>query len=151
MREFNKNFGGKQNFGKRPGNFNVRMFTTTCAECGKSCEVPFKPNGSRPVYCKECFSKQGGSHDGSHGRNSFRDAPTRDPQAGNGPLNDIKTALSMINIKLDKVLSAIESATAEIEGEDSGEFDEGPVEVVNEVVTEKPSKPTKKKSSKKRE
>ncbi|MFA6314859.1 MAG: CxxC-x17-CxxC domain-containing protein [Candidatus Paceibacterota bacterium] len=149
MREFNKNFGGRQNFGKRPENF--KMFTTTCAECGKSCEVPFKPNGSRPVYCKECFGKQGGSHNVSHSRNSFRDASTRDPQGGNGPLNDIKTALSMINIKLDKVLSAIESATDEIEEADSGEFHAVPEEVVKEVVTEKPLKPTKKKSSKKRD
>ena len=29
-----------------------------CAECKKECEVPFKPSGDRPVYCKECFSKR---------------------------------------------------------------------------------------------
>ncbi len=29
-----------------------------CAECGKEDEVPFKPSGSRPVLCKECFKKQ---------------------------------------------------------------------------------------------
>ncbi|MBI4845112.1 MAG: hypothetical protein HY810_01330 [Candidatus Omnitrophica bacterium] len=30
----------------------------TCSECKKECEVPFKPTGDRPVYCKECFSKR---------------------------------------------------------------------------------------------
>ncbi len=29
-----------------------------CADCKKGCEVPFRPSGERPVYCKECFSKR---------------------------------------------------------------------------------------------
>jgi CxxC-x17-CxxC domain-containing protein len=28
-----------------------------CADCNKECEIPFRPSGDRPVYCKECFSK----------------------------------------------------------------------------------------------
>jgi len=31
-----------------------------CADCKKECEVPFKPSGERPVYCKDCFSKRKG-------------------------------------------------------------------------------------------
>lgn len=31
------------------------MYQVICADCKKSCEVPFKP-GDRPVYCKECFA-----------------------------------------------------------------------------------------------
>lgn len=34
------------------------MHKATCAECKNECEVPFKPSGDRPVYCKECFSKR---------------------------------------------------------------------------------------------
>ncbi len=34
------------------------MHKATCAGCQKECEVPFKPSGDRPVYCKECFSKR---------------------------------------------------------------------------------------------
>jgi len=33
------------------------MHKATCADCGKECEVPFKPSGDRPVYCKECWQK----------------------------------------------------------------------------------------------
>jgi len=33
------------------------MHKATCADCGKECEVPFKPSGDRPIYCKECFVK----------------------------------------------------------------------------------------------
>ncbi len=29
-----------------------------CADCHKDCEIPFKPTGERPVYCKECFLKR---------------------------------------------------------------------------------------------
>lgn len=39
----------------RPGR---QMYQVTCAECQKDCEIPFKPNGDRPVYCKECFSRR---------------------------------------------------------------------------------------------
>ncbi|MFH1493090.1 MAG: CxxC-x17-CxxC domain-containing protein [Candidatus Omnitrophota bacterium] len=31
-----------------------------CADCNKECEIPFKPSGDRPVYCKECFLKRKG-------------------------------------------------------------------------------------------
>jgi CxxC-x17-CxxC domain-containing protein len=31
------------------------MFTVICSDCGKETTVPFEPNGSKPVYCSECF------------------------------------------------------------------------------------------------
>ncbi len=31
------------------------MFTATCGDCGNECQIPFKPKGDRPVYCRECF------------------------------------------------------------------------------------------------
>ncbi|MFQ6088370.1 MAG: CxxC-x17-CxxC domain-containing protein [Candidatus Methanofastidiosia archaeon] len=34
------------------------MHTITCADCGKEDQVPFKPDGTRPVYCRECFQKR---------------------------------------------------------------------------------------------
>jgi len=33
------------------------MHKATCADCGQECEVPFKPDGARPVYCRECYQK----------------------------------------------------------------------------------------------
>jgi len=45
---------GRQGNGSRE-----RTYTRAiCAECNKECEIPFKPSGDRPVYCKECFSKR---------------------------------------------------------------------------------------------
>ena len=35
-----------------------QMFEAVCAECGQTCEVPFRPTGDKPVYCTNCFSKR---------------------------------------------------------------------------------------------
>ena len=35
-----------------------QSFEITCAECGKTDTVPFKPKGDRPVLCRDCFRKQ---------------------------------------------------------------------------------------------
>jgi CxxC-x17-CxxC domain-containing protein len=53
---------GNSSFGNSSlGNSGYRaprqMFPATCAECGKSTEVPFQPRGDRPVYCSDCFRK----------------------------------------------------------------------------------------------
>ena len=54
------------------------MHQATCAECGKKCEVPFRPTGDRPVYCSSCFDTQGGGNSGRGGdRKSFGDRGDR--------------------------------------------------------------------------
>ncbi len=42
---------GKKMYRKR------KMYPIKCADCGKDAEVPFKPDGTRPVYCRECYQK----------------------------------------------------------------------------------------------
>jgi CxxC-x17-CxxC domain-containing protein len=32
------------------------MYTATCSSCGREARVPFRPSGSKPVYCSDCFS-----------------------------------------------------------------------------------------------
>jgi CxxC-x17-CxxC domain-containing protein len=44
--------GGRRSSGPR------EMFSATCSSCGRTCEVPFQPTGSKPVYCSDCFSSQ---------------------------------------------------------------------------------------------
>ena len=34
------------------------MHKSVCADCGKECEVPFRPTRNRPVYCQECWVKR---------------------------------------------------------------------------------------------
>ena len=31
------------------------MHKTSCSRCGAETEVPFKPTGEKPVYCRDCF------------------------------------------------------------------------------------------------
>jgi len=44
---------GPRSFGGPPGPREV--FMATCAACGKQTDLPFKPRGDRPVYCRDCF------------------------------------------------------------------------------------------------
>jgi len=34
------------------------MHAAVCSDCGKECEVLFKPNLNRPVYCRDCWEKR---------------------------------------------------------------------------------------------
>jgi len=33
------------------------MHDAVCSDCGQQTQVPFKPSGDRPVYCRDCFQK----------------------------------------------------------------------------------------------
>ncbi|MCE7748266.1 MAG: hypothetical protein GPJ51_07705, partial [Candidatus Heimdallarchaeota archaeon] len=37
---------------------NVELHTAICAKCKKETQVPFKPTGTKPVFCRECFQNQ---------------------------------------------------------------------------------------------
>jgi len=37
-----------------------QLFDVKCADCGKQTQVPFKPSGDRPVYCRDCYMKRRG-------------------------------------------------------------------------------------------
>ena len=117
--------GGRPSFGSRDG----QMYKATCAECGKSCEVPFKPNGQKPVYCNDCFGKNSGGNDGfvKKDRNDFSSgkkfdkpftksfdkpfAPRRDDRAntGGGNNNDMKQTLQAISTKLDRLIQIMDT------------------------------------------
>lgn len=85
FKKFNQG-GGRFGGGGRGGDRDrdsgrSEMFRATCAECGQSCEVPFKPNGSKPVFCRDCFQQQGGGDRDSRrggGDRGGRDFGSRD-------------------------------------------------------------------------
>lgn len=45
----------KKKKGKKPVDPNRPMYQATCDECGIPIEVPFVPDGSRPVLCQDCL------------------------------------------------------------------------------------------------
>jgi len=66
---FGNRSGGRGGFGGGRGGFGGRdrarpdMHSAICSECGRECEVPFRPTGDKPVYCNDCFKNQGGGSD----------------------------------------------------------------------------------------
>lgn len=80
----------------------TEMHPATCEQCGKRCEVPFRPNGKKPVYCSNCFVKddsRGPRQDGPRPERSFS-APA--------PSADVSAQLKIINDKLDSIIAAME-------------------------------------------
>jgi CxxC-x17-CxxC domain-containing protein len=116
------NGGGRPSFGGNRGGGDrreVSMHKAVCDECKKTCEVPFRPSGDKPVYCSDCFS---GKRDGEERapRREFSDrGPKRDfgdrPQPSfakpTGGQDDVKKQLGEISTKLDRLVSAIEKLT----------------------------------------
>lgn len=147
-----KNF---QRGGFRGGdNRDRQMFRATCSECGKPCEVPFRPTGDKPVFCNDCFNKKRDASDTRMSRPEFgeRDSKrdfsvSRDPRAPYKPAqdnNNISKQLSDISSKLDRLISAMENKKSAIPAAKT----ETLKQVLDKVVTKKVS--AKKKAAKKK-
>jgi CxxC-x17-CxxC domain-containing protein len=125
-------YGGKK-FGDRKPSFRGgygdqdeprEMHNAVCATCGTDCQVPFKPNGRKPVLCKNCFVRDEASVSSPfikksyNDRNGFKDVPyareSREAASGNGNAA-LEKRLSMIEQKLDNLLDLL-SDGAEAEG-----------------------------------
>lgn len=48
----------QQNNNRASGSRERQMYEVVCDECGEMTSVPFKPNGSRPVYCRNCYQSR---------------------------------------------------------------------------------------------
>lgn len=52
--------GGGGSRGGYGGGAPRESYEATCAECGVTTTVPFKPTQGRPVYCRDCFRSRRG-------------------------------------------------------------------------------------------
>jgi len=108
-----RSFGGRDRDSGRFGRGERRpleMHEVICAKCGKETEVPFKPTGDKPVYCRDCFDKNGGDRGRDSGR-SFNSAG-----AGAGMSSE---QFNQINTKLDKIITFLETIEVEDDEEDA--------------------------------
>ena len=139
----------------------VEMHKAICDNCGKECEVPFRPTSGKPVFCSNCFENQRGGSDrpmfdatcadcGNSCKVPFQpsgDKPVfcsncfgekKNSGGNNGGKDERSSPASQdrfeeLSTKLDKILSLLSPAV--------------PTEEVDvEVVTEKPIKAVKKKT-----
>jgi CxxC-x17-CxxC domain-containing protein len=150
-------FGGNRGGGSRDGD--REMFQTTCSECNKRCEVPFRPTGEKPVYCNDCF---GSKREGTFERNdrperSFKKDNDFSPRSNNtgGNNEDLKRSIEMLNTKLDSLIRMIGSAPKPTAVESKKESLKSMVEkienpVVKSAPAKKVSKPVVKKSAPKK-
>lgn len=81
-----REFGGRD--AGRPSFEEKRMFEATCDRCGSRCEVPFRPNGEKPVFCRACFGKNDGGR------------VDRNP-------DQFKAQFDILNAKLDKIIRVL--------------------------------------------
>jgi len=70
-------YGGNrgQNYGGRSfdrGSERPTLYDAVCAKCGVDCQVPFRPNGRKEVFCSKCFKTNGGGE--SRNPSGFRDS-----------------------------------------------------------------------------
>ncbi|HQU08047.1 MAG: hypothetical protein B7X04_03280 [Parcubacteria group bacterium 21-54-25] len=75
-------------------------FQATCNECRAVCEVPFKPNGKKPVYCRDCFK-------GKEEAPSF----SRSPRRTYGDRATSTDQFEMLGAKIDRLTAAVEAQT----------------------------------------
>ena len=110
-------FGG----GNRESRGPVTMYQAICSKCGKSCEVPFRPSGDKPVYCNDCFvRKDGGDRNNDRGRDRFPEKnrgnfkPAFKPEyknnVGGGGNDALKRQIENLNVKMDKLITLMEGA-----------------------------------------
>ena len=98
---------GRGGFGGGRDRGPITMHQAICAQCGKSCEVPFRPTGDKPVYCNACF---GGRKEVRSDRGGDR-FPQRSFESYKAPVktdDEIKRQFDMLNVKLDRIIKALE-------------------------------------------
>jgi len=92
-----------------------RMYGAVCDKCGRECEVPFRPNGSKPIYCSNCFEKNGDrdenrSFGGNNDRSFSNSKPRIESRSYDQP--DNSRQLNELSAKLDKIISMLSGNNA---------------------------------------
>ncbi|MBN1779428.1 MAG: hypothetical protein JW816_04425 [Candidatus Buchananbacteria bacterium] len=82
------------------GGGNKPMFDAVCVKCGNDCQVPFRPSSGKPVYCNNCFEKEGG--------NSNRDHKS---VGGGTDLSEVIKQIRLLNIKVDSIMQKLDGPT----------------------------------------
>ena len=116
-------FGGRPRFSDRGSDRGpAEMHSAVCDNCGKNCEVPFRPTSGKPVYCSNCFENQRSNSDSGNSRR-YEQRPER---SDNG--------LAEVNTKLDSILRLLESQKGVIKEKKPAKIKE-----IEAVETEEPA------------
>lgn len=123
---FERRSFGRRNFDNRYAGRSA-MHQAICDECGKNCEVPFRPTEGKPVFCSDCFENKG------KGKSHFGGS------SGGENYEKLKEQFGILNAKLDRILSSL---TSEVISKSA------PKEIKPKKATKKTAAKTKKSETK---
>ncbi len=134
-------FGGGKNNRNGGGDFrhNNEIHRAICADCKKSCEVPFRPNGMKPVYCKDCFGKNGGQVSTSNFVPK-QNVIVPKPENNTRKLDEQTRLLEALNTKFDKLITLAEKFLAQSDTAKEKEIVAEPIVEVKKVLKKVVSK-----------
>jgi len=89
----------------------LEMHQATCVSCKKFCEVPFKPNGKKPVYCRDCFGREDNEPARTRTKPAFGSerSVVRTSIVPRTP--DMKDEIRALNTKIDTLTRMVEALT----------------------------------------
>ncbi|MEW6616711.1 MAG: CxxC-x17-CxxC domain-containing protein [Thermodesulfobacteriota bacterium] len=96
--------------------FDKQVYKAICDKCGATCQVPFKPAGDKPIFCRDCFRimevsesprpRHFGSRKYPESRRS--DNFKKSEYSESAKPDQFKIELDKINLKLDRILKVLE-------------------------------------------
>ncbi|OGL66435.1 hypothetical protein A2856_01950 [Candidatus Uhrbacteria bacterium RIFCSPHIGHO2_01_FULL_63_20] len=84
------------------------LHDATCGKCGSPCQVPFRPDGSRPVYCRDCFKREDGSGPKRFEKKYGEKRPYVSTPHASKDTGGIEARLKSIEDKIDAIIEALE-------------------------------------------
>ncbi len=102
-----KSWGGSGGRDRGP----VAMHQAVCDQCGKPCEVPFRPTVGKPVYCNVCFGNKKGAVNNRGG--------DRFPRSSKGDNDELKKQFDILNAKLDRIIKDLTPEESMAKGNNS--------------------------------
>ncbi len=114
---------------RREGGYNrqdrevKKMFSAVCVDCGKRCEVPFRPTGNKPIYCSSCFENVGSTRSGG-----YKKSNEGKNTSANLDISLFNDQLMNINGKLDKLIEILSPTKKELVSKENIATKKGKIE-----------------------
>ena len=156
-------FGGKSDRYETKGNKLTEKFAATCTSCGNKCEVPFRPDGTKPVLCRDCYVTKNASPTNSNTSrdrftpNELKGRPERAPEVPRANHSSeyalIVKQLSSLEIKVNQLMDMVKSAgkpvTSEVKLNAAAITEPKTEDTIATTKERKPKKTTREKVAKK--
>jgi len=131
------------------------LYDAECNGCHARCQVPFRPNGKKPVYCSNCFTKNDARATPQRSDSGYRSGPrperTFSTPVPDRQIEELKRQIEAMNTTLQHLVTTVDTfnrATA-LTLEIQKHFPKEEASEIREVVKKAPAKAVKKAPAKK--